>query len=67
MIGYTEIPIRDLHDTPGNWRRETKRLNVNKDATERHSVSADENGRVQPATIDFSIGEFRCHFAIVSN
>ncbi|KWU41282.1 hypothetical protein RHOSPDRAFT_27740 [Rhodotorula sp. JG-1b] len=58
MIGYTEISIRDLHDTPGNWRRETKRLNVNKNATERHSVSADENGRVQPATIDFSIAYF---------
>jgi hypothetical protein len=59
LIGYTEMSIRELHDTPGKWRRETKRLNINKDATERHGVSADENGNVQPATLDFSIGEYR--------
>lgn len=53
------MSIRELHDTPGKWRRETKRLNINKDATERHGVSADENGNVQPATLDFSIGEYR--------
>lgn len=49
--------MRELHDTPGKWRHESRRLTVNDDATKRHSVSTDKNGDVEPATLDFSIGE----------
>ncbi|GAA5880035.1 hypothetical protein JCM3774_004543 [Rhodotorula dairenensis] len=58
LMGFTELSMRELHDTPGQWRHESRRLTVNDDATKRHSVSADENGNVEPATLDFSIAFF---------
>ncbi|GAA5982387.1 hypothetical protein JCM10908_006627 [Rhodotorula pacifica] len=58
LMGFTELSIRDLHDIPGKWQRETRRLDVNEHSTTRHSVSKDTDGYVEPATLEFSIAFF---------